>query len=63
MATRAKFLTRVQRLLWQEDGPTAAEYAVLLALIVMALVASIVGVAQAMHGAFAAARDALTLPG
>ena len=63
MATPAKFQNRVRRLWREEDGPTAAEYAVLLALIVMALVASIVGVAQAMHGAFAAARDALTLPG
>ena len=62
MATPAKFLTRVRHLLWQEDGPTAAEYAVLLALIVVALIGSIVGVAQAMQHAFAAARNALPLP-
>ena len=62
MATPGKFLTRVRCLLWQEDGPTAAEYAILLALVVFALVGSIVGMAHAMQRAFAAAGDALTLP-
>jgi len=61
MASLAKFRTRLWRWLRQEDGPTAAEYAVLLGLVVLALVGSIVGMAHAMQQVFAAAADAVTL--
>jgi pilus assembly protein Flp/PilA len=61
MATLAKFRTCVWRWLRQEDGPTAAEYAVLLCLIVVALIGSIVGMAHAMQQIFAAATDALAV--
>ncbi len=60
MAPLAKFSNCVWRLVRQEDGPTAAEYAILLCLIVVALIGSIVGVAQAMQQVFAAAASAVT---
>jgi Flp pilus assembly pilin Flp len=65
MARLAKIRICVWRWLRQEDGPTAAEYAIMLCLIVVALVGSIVGMAQAMQRAFGAMTDVMTaaLPG
>jgi Flp pilus assembly pilin Flp len=62
MAPLDEFTSCVRRLWRQEDGPTATEYAVLLALIVVAIIGSVVGVAQAMQRAFAAVTAAATLP-
>jgi Flp pilus assembly pilin Flp len=59
MAQRAKIQTYVRRWLREETGATAAEYAVLLCLIVVALIGSIVGVAQAMQQAFNAVTSAV----
>jgi Flp pilus assembly pilin Flp len=47
---------------WQdESGPTATEYAVMLALIIFALVATIQGVAEICRSAFTAAAEPITL--
>ncbi len=54
---------RAREFLQGDSGPTATEYAILLALIVFAIAGSIMGVAQAMQRAFSAASEALTLPG
>jgi pilus assembly protein Flp/PilA len=62
MALSRKLLICVRRLWRQEDGPTAAEYAVLLCLIVVALIGSIMGLSQSIRQVFAAASQAFTLP-
>ncbi len=62
MALSRKLLICVRRLWRQEDGPTAAEYAVLLCLIVVALIGSIMGLSQSIRQVFATASQALTLP-
>jgi len=41
-----KYLSRIQRFLSSEDGPTAVEYAVMLALIVVACI----GILQSLGG-------------
>ena len=38
------FVTRAKLFLWAEDGPTVTEYAIMLALIVLACVAAIGGI-------------------
>jgi pilus assembly protein Flp/PilA len=62
MALPRKLLVCVRRLLRQEDGPTATEYAILLCLIVVALIGSIMGLSQSIRQVFVAASQTLTLP-
>jgi Flp pilus assembly pilin Flp len=61
MVLSGKLLTCVRQLVRQEEGPTAAEYAILLCLVVVALIGAITGVSQAMQRVMSAAGDALTL--
>jgi len=61
MAVLAKIRKSVRRGLYEENGPTAAEYAVLLCLIVVAMIGAIVGVAQAMQQVFNSMASAVTL--
>ena len=44
--------TIAQRLLREEDGPTAVEYAIMLALIVLVCIAAISAVGQSANGTF-----------
>ena len=53
---------RARQFMQGDSGPTATEYAILLALVVFAVAGSVMGLAQAMQSAFTAASDALTLP-
>jgi Flp pilus assembly pilin Flp len=57
-----KIASRAQQLFRGDSGPTATEYAILLALIVFAIAGSVVGLAQAMQRVFAAASDVFSLP-
>ena len=50
---------RVGTFLKSEDGPTATEYAVMLALIVIACIAAIQLVGNSVNDTFASASDAL----
>jgi pilus assembly protein Flp/PilA len=45
-------LSRVRRFLTSEDGPTAVEYAVMLGLIVVAIIAVVSSLATSMSGTF-----------
>ena len=45
-------ISKVQRFLKSEDGPTAVEYAIMLALIVIVCIAAIQAVGTAANGAF-----------
>lgn len=54
------FASRVRRFLVSEDGPTAVEYAVMLALIVVACVGLIRTLGQSMNTKFDAVNAALT---
>ena len=54
---------RLGAFLREEDGPTAMEYAVLLVLVMVALMASISAVAQSMRAVFNATATAVTLTG
>ena len=45
-------LTRVRRFLTSEDGPTAVEYAVMVGLIVIGIVAAVSALATSMSGTF-----------
>ena len=47
-----KLITKVQKFMQAEDGPTAVEYAIMLALIVIVCIAAIQLVGQAANGAF-----------
>jgi pilus assembly protein Flp/PilA len=47
-----KFATKVQRFLVSEDGPTAVEYAVMLALIVIVCLTAIQSIGQNANSAF-----------
>ena len=46
------FVTKVQRFLKSEDGPTAVEYAIMLALIVIVCLTAITSVGTAANSAF-----------
>jgi pilus assembly protein Flp/PilA len=46
------FCTRVRRFLTSEDGPTAVEYAVLVGLIVIGIVAVVGSLAKSISGTF-----------
>ena len=51
--------TIAQRLLREEDGPTAVEYAIMLALIVLVCIASIIAIGQSAEGVFDAVANGL----
>jgi pilus assembly protein Flp/PilA len=52
-------ISRAQRFLTSEDGPTAVEYAVLLGLITVGLVATIRGLASNISGTFSSVSSTL----
>jgi pilus assembly protein Flp/PilA len=54
------FCTRVRRFLTSEDGPTAVEYAVLVGLIVIGIVAAVSALASSMSGTFSQVSSTLT---
>ena len=47
-----KLITKVQKFMQAEDGPTAVEYAIMLALIVIVCIAAVQAVGSAANGAF-----------
>ena len=53
-------LNAIRRFVKEEDGLAAAEYAILLTLIAVALIAAVTAFRQAIEGAFAAATLALS---
>jgi pilus assembly protein Flp/PilA len=53
-------IARIQRFLKSEDGPTAVEYAIMLALIVMVCVGAIQSVGTHTSSAFTAAANGLS---
>ncbi len=55
------FGKKVQRFLASEDGPTAVEYAVMLALIVIVCLATITTVGQNANARFIQIKDALAV--
>ena len=59
MRSRGKMPKALRRLLCQDDGPTATEYAVMLALLVVALLTAISGVAAQVGGVFESIGTAL----
>ena len=54
------FALKVQRFLKSEDGPTAVEYAVMLALIVIVCLTAIQAIGTNANAKFETVRDALT---
>jgi pilus assembly protein Flp/PilA len=54
-----RVIMKAKRFLTSEDGPTAVEYAVLLGLITVGLVATISGLASNMSGTFSAVSSTL----
>ena len=48
----SNFLTRAKSFLRSEDGPTATEYAVMLALIIIVALTAITGLGTAVNGIF-----------
>jgi len=54
-----KFATKVQRFLASEDGPTAVEYAVMLALIIIVCLTTITAVGSSANDRFDDVRSAL----
>jgi len=61
MFRRSKLAAVVRAFAQQEDGPTAVEYAVMLALIVIALFTVITNLGTLMSGVFNAATEHVTL--
>jgi pilus assembly protein Flp/PilA len=59
-STMQHFSTACKRFLLSEDGPTAVEYAVMLALIVMVCITAIQAVGSNASTKFQAAADGLT---
>ncbi|HUG92105.1 MAG TPA: Flp family type IVb pilin [Planctomycetaceae bacterium] len=55
-----KFATSLKRFLVSEDGPTAVEYAVMLALIVIVCLTAIQAVGTNANAKFGTVRDALS---
>lgn len=56
------FGKKIQRFLASEDGPTAVEYAVMLALIIIVCLATITTVGQNANARFIEVRNALASP-
>ena len=54
-----KYLSRIQRFLSSEDGPTAVEYAVMLALIVVVCVTIIKSLGTSISGTFSSVQSSL----
>jgi pilus assembly protein Flp/PilA len=54
-----QFVTSVKKFLVSEDGPTAVEYAVMLALIVIVCLTAIQAIGTNANAKFGAVRDAL----
>ena len=52
-------ISKVQRFLISEDGPTAVEYAVMLALIIVASIAVITNLGNALSNSFSATSSAV----
>jgi pilus assembly protein Flp/PilA len=57
--TMNEAISRVQRFLTSEDGPTAVEYAVLIGLIVVALVTVVKNLATSISGTFSTVSSTL----
>lgn len=53
-------LSRVRRFLTSEDGPTAVEYAVMLALIIVACITVVTNLGTSMSGKFSSVSAALS---
>ena len=47
-----KLITKVQKFMQAEDGPTAVEYAIMLALIVIVCIAAVQAIGAATNNAF-----------
>ena len=54
-----ELFTKVRRFLTSEDGPTAVEYAVMLALITVALVAVVKNLSSSVSGTFSSVSSTL----
>jgi len=54
-----KISSRIRRFLTSEDGPTAVEYAVMLALIIVAVVAIVGALGQSISGTFSSVSSTL----
>ena len=54
-----KFVTSVKNFLVSEDGPTAVEYAIMLALIVIVCIGSVQSIGTSANAKFGAANAAL----
>lgn len=57
----SKFVTSVKNFLVSEDGPTAVEYAIMLALIVIVCIGAVQSIGQSANNKFTAANSALNL--
>ena len=57
------FASRVQRFLVSEDGPTAVEYAVMLALILVACITIVNSLGKSVSGTFSQVNSALPAGG
>jgi len=55
----SNFLTRAKSFLRSEDGPTATEYAVMLALIIIVALAAITGLGSTVNAIFTGVDDGL----
>ena len=58
-----RFITKVQKFMKSEDGPTAVEYAIMLALIVIVCLTAIQAVGNAANSAFENVTTQLTATG
>lgn len=58
-----QFLRNLARFLRSEDGPTATEYAVMLALIIVICLGAITGIGNTVSGIFTAASSSLPTGG
>jgi pilus assembly protein Flp/PilA len=57
----SKLVNSVKNFLVSEDGPTAVEYAIMLALIVIVCIGAVQSIGQSANSKFNAANDALNL--
>jgi pilus assembly protein Flp/PilA len=55
-----KALTKVRRFLMSEDGPTAVEYAVMLALILVACITIVTTLGQSVSGTFSSVNKSMS---
>jgi pilus assembly protein Flp/PilA len=59
--TMTKFVTSVKNFLVSEDGPTAVEYAIMLALIVIVCIGAVQSIGTSANAKFGAANSALNM--